>query len=88
MDPLLKSLLDQAGDAVPGFDDNFMSDLLGRLTPPNLDDLEDEHGESEDDDFWPVIRIKLSPDTKVAWDKHVADHESDLAALKNLLGVE
>jgi hypothetical protein len=30
---------------------------------PTLDELEEEHGEPEDTDFWPVIRIKVSPET-------------------------
>jgi hypothetical protein len=32
-------------------------------TPPSLDDLENEFGEPSKEDFWPVIRVKVSPDT-------------------------
>jgi len=88
LDPVLKAMLDEAGEDIPGFDEEYMSDLLGRVSPPTLDDVEEEHGEPEEDDFWAVIRIKLPPEIKMIWDTHVAQHESDLAALKALLDID
>ena len=88
-DPILKSLLDEAGQDVPGFDEDFVSDLVGRLTPQDLDDLADEHGDGGNpDDFWPVLRIKLPPELKKVWDRYASDHDDDLSALRVLLGAE
>jgi hypothetical protein len=33
-------------------------------TLPALDDLADEHGEPDPEEFWPVIKIKVSPETR------------------------
>ena len=34
---------------------------------PHLDDLTDEYGEGGDRDFWPFIRVQVSPDTFRRW---------------------
>ena len=31
--------------------------------PPSLDDLADEYGEPEERDFWPYIKVQVSPET-------------------------
>jgi hypothetical protein len=46
----------------------FLSDLSGKAglfrdPPLSLEDLEAEHGAPDDSDLWPVIRVKVSPDT-------------------------
>ena len=88
-DPILNSLLEQAGADVPGFDEAFVSDLVGRLVPQDLDSLGDEHGEGGDiDDFWPVLRIKIPPELKQVWDRYASDYDDDLSALRVLLGAE
>jgi hypothetical protein len=40
--------------------------LFGDL--PTLDDLEKEYGEPEERDFWPVIKVQVSPETKAKYD--------------------
>ena len=44
-------------------DAEMLSALSSLFIPPNLDDLLDEHGEPIPEDFWPVIRVKVSPET-------------------------
>jgi hypothetical protein len=52
-----------------GSDEDALTDMLAKLTPPTLDELEQEYGDTpEDDAFWPVIRVKVSPDTKELYD--------------------
>jgi len=34
---------------------------------PHLDDLEDEYGDPGERDFWPFIRVQVSPETFRAW---------------------
>lgn len=42
------------------------NDLFGD-EPPSLEDLEEEYGEPDDEDFWPVISIKVHPETHLRW---------------------
>jgi hypothetical protein len=35
--------------------------LIGDI--PTLDELEAEHGEPEERDFWPYVRVQVSPET-------------------------
>jgi hypothetical protein len=53
------------------WDDHELSDLLARLQPPpSLDDLTEEYGDDPDnEDFWPVIRIKVSPETHARFEE-------------------
>lgn len=63
---LLQEQLDAGVDLVSlGSNEAELNDLLAKLTPPTLDDLAEQYGdEPEEDAFWPVIRLKVSPDTK------------------------
>lgn len=50
-----------------------LGELLGGVTnefldtPPSLDDLEDKYGEPGERDFWPFIRVQVSPETMEKW---------------------
>lgn len=48
-------------------------DLFALLSdPPSLDDLADQFGETDERDFWPVIRVQVSPDTYDLYHSHLA----------------
>jgi hypothetical protein len=56
-------------------DDVFSSMLDGmgiNQTVRSLDDLESEYGEPSEGDFYPVIRIQVSPETKAKFDELMA----------------
>jgi hypothetical protein len=41
-----------------------LTDLIDRHAPvPSLDDLASEYGEPHEEDFWPIISVKVSPKT-------------------------
>jgi hypothetical protein len=40
--------------------------------PPTLEELEAQYGEEKEDDLWPLIREKVSPETKERWDVLIA----------------
>lgn len=71
-DHLLLKLLDAAaaaagdgGLAGTGWDDAAHADLMAMAgAPPTLDDLEREHGEPEDGDLWPTIKVSVPPETR------------------------
>lgn len=35
--------------------------------PPSLDELADSHGDPEADDFWPVLKFRIAPETRDAF---------------------
>jgi hypothetical protein len=37
--------------------------------PPSLDTLIDRHGEPGEQDFWPIIKVRVSPTTKMKYDQ-------------------
>ena len=61
--------------ALTGFTDVEIAALLDDVslygTPPSLDELEREHGTPLPDDFWPVLNIKLPPETMQLWNEVV-----------------
>ena len=63
----LQALLDGLeadNDAVAKLLESIAQDAgLSVEPPPSLDDLAKEHGEPDDETFWPVIKIKVPPDT-------------------------
>lgn len=73
-DSLLAALLEEQQEAgynlaSLGSDEFALQDMLAKSTPPTLDELEEKYGsEPEPDAFWPVIRVKVSPDTKELYD--------------------
>lgn len=54
-----------------GFSDRDLADLQAKLTPPDLEDLARDLGAPSPSEFWPVIRLKVSPDTKSAYEETV-----------------
>ena len=40
--------------------------------PPDLDELADQYGEPREDDFWPVIRVKVSPEINARYKALIA----------------
>lgn len=46
-----------------------LDELLHAITAPlTLDELEEKYGNGEDSDFWPVIKVQVSPETKELFD--------------------
>lgn len=48
------------------FSDIELQDILMETNnqgPPNLDDLENQYGDPQERDFWPVIKVQVSPET-------------------------
>lgn len=68
-----------------GFTADDLDDLL-MAGVKDLDQLAAEVGEPQDDDHWPSVTIKVSPDTEVRWRAYVraCDDEAD-RALSQLL---
>jgi hypothetical protein len=65
---LLDLLQDIAGQdeqvlGATGYDLDDIDDMLQQLTTPMLDNLADQYGEPGDRDFWPIIRVQVSPET-------------------------
>lgn len=55
---------DGAGLGGTGYDGQDLDSLIiMHGNPPNLDDLEQEWGDPEDKNFWPIIRLQVSPST-------------------------
>ena len=68
--------------------DRFLHEISLLNEPvPSLDDLEDEYGEPQEDDFWPEIRLKVAPDVKERFDRAFAqvDGDSDNEKVLSLL---
>jgi hypothetical protein len=51
--------------------DDIFDGLLGGMgnfyAPPSLDDLKNEYGEPTERDFWPIIRVQVSPETETKY---------------------
>ncbi len=75
----------EAGLAGTGYDGEFLDDLLALVGAPlDLDSLRHSLGEPGERDFWPVIRLTVSPDLKARYDaatQHLDDDEAKLALL-------
>lgn len=69
---------------------------LGLYDPgetPHLDDLENEYGEPEERDFWPFIRVQVSPATFRVWQGMMdklpgADEGEKMAAILEAVDVD
>ena len=82
-------------DLAAGFDfstmyHEFELDLiLGEVNePPSLDDLADEYGESESRDFWPVLKVQVSPETLALYESLKAQTgiEDEAEVMAQILG--
>lgn len=85
---LLAQLLQEQHDAgydlaSLGSDEFALKDMLAQMTPPTLDELEAQFGdEPEHDAFWPVIRVKVSPETKEVYDSLMDEAEGTDESVK------
>jgi ParB-like chromosome segregation protein Spo0J len=62
-----------------GTDEEALRDMLAKMTPPTLDELTAQYGdEPEEDAFWPVIRVKVSPNTKELYDSLMEEAEESV----------
>ncbi len=73
-----------AEDSLPvTVDNDALDDLLASFDhPPSLDDLADKYGKSGERDFWPVIRIQVSPETYAMYESLMAIAPVEDEALK------
>lgn len=63
----------QGGLDATGFTRADLDDMLAAYgPPPDLGDLQDRLGQPQPEDFWPVLRIKVSPALKARWDAATA----------------
>lgn len=86
LDRLLSALESTENLAGTGFDDEFLGALQESLGgPPSLDDLEDEAGPVQEDDYHSRITLQLVPAVAEAWAKHRKASSNDSAALGKLL---
>lgn len=69
---VLSALAERGEDKLhgTGYTLDDVNDLI-QLTaaPPSLDDLADEYGDPQPEDFWPVIRVKVPPPVYQAWER-------------------
>lgn len=50
-------------EEVPGVAQGWLEMVLHENKPPSLDDLADEYGKPQERDFWPMVRVQVSPET-------------------------
>jgi len=69
-----------------GYDEDDLAILLDMTAgPDSLDDLEDEFGEPEDDDFWITVRLRIPPVLNEQWKDWVRGYDSEEEAFEALL---
>ena len=67
--PVLDHLATTSSLDGTGFTQSDLADLAVLAgPPPDLDALSRSHGDPDERDFWPILRIVVSPATKKAWD--------------------
>lgn len=75
-EPILSEILSELreSDALDGsaFRPGDVDDLIAKLRVPDLADLATKLGEPSVSDFWPVVRLKVHPDTLALWNEVVA----------------
>ncbi len=68
-----------------GLYDGALEDIVAKLTPPTLDQLAETFGdEPDDEDFWPVIKVKVSPAVKRTYDA-IAQGRDDASKFQSVL---
>jgi ParB-like chromosome segregation protein Spo0J len=79
---LLAQLLEEqeqmgADLAALGSHEAALHDMLAKAAPPTFEDIAEQYGEEEpeEDAFWPVIRIKVAPETKARFDELMEEAE-------------
>lgn len=88
---LLLAALENLGDddlMGTGFTDDYVRALQESAAgPPGLDDLENEAGPPQEDDYHTKIMMTLIPEVAQRWTEYRQDHINDTAALAKLLGI-
>jgi len=79
---LLKDLVEQdrMPVAINGDDLDLLLTLNEESNPPSLDDLTNEYGDPQERDFWPIIRVQVSPETNELYESLIAQVEGDEAS--------
>jgi len=75
-------LLEGLDELPVSVDAEMLSSLGMMFEPPNLDDLADEYGEPDPEDFWPVIRVKVSPETHELYESLMDDAPGEDEGIK------
>jgi len=65
-----------------GGEDELRRLLEMASAPPTLDELADKYGEPNERDFWPVVRVQVSPETFQAFNSLMAQIPGEDEALK------
>lgn len=69
-----------------GFSLADLDDLAGLLAkPPSLDDLAAQVGDPDPRALWPVLRVRVSSETKARFDRLTVDYDDDEIALAHVL---
>lgn len=69
-----------------GYDEDDLSALLDMTAgPASLDELEEEFGELEDDDFWVTVRLRIPPVLNDQWKDWANAYDSPEEAFEALL---
>lgn len=63
-----------------GYDNALLDALLAENFPPDLFNLEEEHGDPDETMFWPRISLKLDPDTYAKYQELLAHCAAGAAA--------
>ena len=50
-----------------GFTENDLKDLVAKLNPPTLEELEEEWGDPEEQETWPRISVRVPPYVYAQW---------------------
>jgi len=72
-----------------GMDEETLALILDEVSsPPTLDELAEQYGEPQERDFWPVIKVQVSPDTMELYQsfRDQIGVEDDADAMAVLLG--
>ena len=87
----LRAMLEAlAGDAellaATSWDASHLEDLAARLAVPALGDLAEKYGDYDDEELWPLVHLKVSPETHDAWNAVVlADGGDPVATFSRLV---
>lgn len=86
-DAVLLDLLDSQDDLTgTGYSDDDVEMLRDIMDGPgSLDDLADEFGEPEDDDFWVTVRLRVPPVVGSQWNDWAKAYDSPEEAFEALL---
>jgi ParB-like chromosome segregation protein Spo0J len=71
-----------------GLYDGELEDLVAKLRLPTLESLTDKYGDDpKEEDYWPVVRVKVSPELKERYDAVVATVKDDPKKFAHMVGL-